>query len=228
MLHLLHPAAAIEASQARLHRLPVGDHVGDTGRHPQVVLQHDEAIVRAHDVGAADRHPRAVRRRDAAHLWAVLGAAPHHLFRNDAVRDRAAFAVDVAQESVQGEDALGEARFELPPLGRGQNARKTVDRDDPLVRFAVPIDREGDALVQERARDPFLNIAELRPGSLGEEVVEGPAVCPRRAVGLQHLVVELGVEPVVAEVHPRGLRRPSTVRSYALATNATTRRASVP
>ena len=206
----LHARGAIEAAEACLGGLSVGEHVGHAGWDAQVVFEHFEAVVGADEVGAADGDPRAVGGGEAAHLKAVLRAAAHHVNGNHAVVDdgghavqvfAAGRAVDVFKEEVEGLEALGESRFDLPPIGGGHDARDAVYGDDPLVGLVVTVDGEGDALVGERARDPFLDAVEFLGGELRQGLVELLAVLTGSAVRQEHLVVDGRVEVVVFEVH---------------------------
>ena len=72
-------------------------------------------------------------------------------------------AIDIAQEEIQRLEALGEACIELHPIRARHHPRKAVGRNDALVRFIVPIDREGDALVRERARNALLDVGKILP-----------------------------------------------------------------
>ena len=112
-----------------------------------------------------------------------------------------AVAVDVGEEVVQGEDPLGEPRLEPLPFGRGQNAGNAVDRNDALFRRLVAVDGEGDALVEERAADALLNLAEIGAREPAQRLVQRPAVLSRGAVRPEHLVVDGGVDLVRAEIH---------------------------
>ena len=201
MLDLPHPALPVETPHARLHRLAVGDHVGHPRRHPQVVFEHQEPVVGAHDVGAADGDPGPVGRAHPAHLAAVLGTAVHQVLGDDPVGDGPGVAVDVCEKVVEGEDPLHEARLEPLPVGGGHDAGNAVDRDDPLVRLLVAVDREGDALVEKRPADPLLNLAELCARQPAQRLVELEAVLAWRAVRPEHLVVDGRVDLVRAEIH---------------------------
>ena len=116
MLHLLDAGAPVETAQAALDRLAVGYHVGDAGWDAQVVLEYAEAVVGADDVGAADGRPRAVGRREAAHLQAVLGALHDHVLRYHTVPDNPAFIVNVVDEEVEGLETLGQPRLQRTPV----------------------------------------------------------------------------------------------------------------
>ena len=142
------------------------------------------------------------------HLDAVLRTAAHHFLRNDAVRDGAAFAVDISQEVVQGDDALLEARLEHPPLGVRQDAGQAVYRDDSFVGLFVAVHGERDALVQERTRHPLLDFTEFHARKPAQGVMERQTVGARGTVGLKQLVVDGVVDLVSAEVHGRTLQNP--------------------
>jgi len=98
----------------------------------------------AHDVRSTDRHPGVVRHAHAAHLQPVLRAIEDHVDGDHAVADDAAISVDVAQEQVEGRDALDQTGFQFTPLREREQARHAVDRDDPLLGLLIAVDREGD------------------------------------------------------------------------------------
>ena len=193
--------APVEAAEALLDRLAVRDHVGDARGNAQVVLQHEEALVGADDVGPADGDPGTARGRHAAHLQAVLRAAAHDVHGDDAVLQDPARAVDVPQEEVDRLQALRQARLQVLPVGARDHARDAVDRDDALVGLVVPVDREGDALGREHPGHALLDEADFLGRELAQRLVDLPAVLSVRAVREQHLVVERGIQIVVVEVH---------------------------
>ena len=49
-----------QVAKAGLYRAPVGQHIGDAGRHPQIVLQNQESVVGSYDVGTANGDVGAV------------------------------------------------------------------------------------------------------------------------------------------------------------------------
>ena len=53
--------------------------------------------------------------------------------------------VDVVEEGVERPHALLDAGAEPAPLGRRDDARDDVERDQPLGRRLLAVDREGDA-----------------------------------------------------------------------------------
>ena len=158
LLDLLYPHGSVQAAKARLGGLPVSQHVRHARRHTEVVFKHLEAVVGAHQIGAADGYPRAMGGREAAHLDPVLRTAAHDVYRNhpvvyDAWHPEAVVAagraVHVLQEEVEGLEALGQPRFDLPPVGGGHHPGNAVDGNDPLVGLFVPVDREGYSLIRE-------------------------------------------------------------------------------
>ena len=97
--------------------------------------------------------------------------------------------VDVLEEQVERGDALGQPLFDRAPFGRGEDARHQVVGEDPLGALLLAVDREGDALVQERQLGRLLEIAQLVGGQLKHALVERAVGRPRRARGIEHLVV---------------------------------------
>ena len=80
--------------------------------------------------------------------------------------------VDVVEEGVERLHALLDALGQPPPFGAGNDARHDVEGDQPLGRFGLAIDGEGDAGLAEDA----LGVAHL----FGK---------PRRILRLQPVVV---------------------------------------
>ena len=197
MFDLLHAGVAVQAPQAGLGGLAVGNHVGYAGGHAQVVLQHAETVVGAYDIGAADRHPGTLGRSEAAHFRAIVGALVHHLRGNYPVGDDAGLAVHVLQEEVKGAEPLLQPRGQTVPLCSGQKAGYAVDGDDALVGLVVPIDGKGDAFVGERTGDPLLNVGQFLSGEVGQFPLETLPSVPRLPIGQKHLVVDGRVDGVV-------------------------------
>ena len=108
--------------------MPILDHIGDAGRGPGIVLQHPEvAVLVADDVDAADMDIGPEADREAFHLGPVIGVAEDQLGRNNSVADDAAFMIDIMQEAVNGGDSLLHAGLKLPPFGRGDDPRNTIE-----------------------------------------------------------------------------------------------------
>jgi len=100
----------------------------------------------------------------------VLGAVDHAP-RHDAVLQRAALGIDVAQEQVERSDALLQATLDLFPFRRGDDARQHVGRDDALGRrrtaWGIVVDGEGDSLLEERKFAGLLAAGEFLRGKRG-------------------------------------------------------------
>ena len=109
-----------------------------------------------------------------------------------------AFGVDVAEEEVEGGDALGEAALDAVPLGGGDQAREQVVGEDALGAFVAAVDGEGDALVEEGEVGGLLAALKLVLGEAGQRLGQHPVVWAQIAVGLAHLV-EGAVEWIVSE-----------------------------
>jgi hypothetical protein len=78
----------------------------------------------------------------------MLGALDHRT-RHDAVLQHPAVAINVAQEQIERENALGQAAFDAVPFLGGDDARQQIGGNDPLGGAVVVVDGEGDALVQK-------------------------------------------------------------------------------
>ena len=151
-----------------LDDLAVRQHVRHAARHAQIVLEHREAAVgQPHEIGAGDRHVEMPPQEDAAHLAPVVLRAVDQLARHDAFREDAAVVVDVAQEQVERGQALRQAALDRLPLRRGQDARQQVVGKDALGAGLIAVDRERDALLQERAS---ASRCRLRRSSAGRSI----------------------------------------------------------
>src|ERR1039457_3260932 len=81
---------------------PVFDHVGNTGRGAQIVLQNQEfSLLVADDVDATDMGIDAARRHNADDLAPKVTPLVDQFRRNDTVFNDALIAVQVTQEKVQ-------------------------------------------------------------------------------------------------------------------------------
>ncbi len=133
------------------HHLAVFEHVGDTGRHPQVVLEHAELPVTiTNHIDAADVRVDVVRYVDALHLAAILGVAENLVGRNDTGLEDLLLVVDVGDKRIQRADTLLDASLQLRPFVRGKDPRHDIERDQPLGTRVLPIDGEGDAEPMEQ------------------------------------------------------------------------------
>ena len=103
----------------------------------------------ARDVDAGDVRVHVARHVDPDHLGAELRVALDLLGRHDAGFQDLLAVIDVVDEAVQGRDALRQAALHVAPLGRRDDARDQVERDQALGARAIgvlrAIDREGDA-----------------------------------------------------------------------------------
>ena len=171
-----------QAGQHALGDLAVGEHVRHAARHPQVVLEHDEAaVLEAHEIGAGDRDVDVAVDVDAAHLAPVVPAAVDQVARHDAFGEDPALVVDVLEKQVDRRQPLRQAALERAPLGGGDDARQQVERKDPLGALLVAVDGEGDALGQEGPVGLDLALASSPAEEAAELVEERPAVRARAA-----------------------------------------------
>ncbi len=143
----------------------------------------------ADQVSAGDIHVAVLRHEKAAHLTSIRGGAQHQLPWRDAIGQNLLVAIDVGQEEVQGAQSLGQPRFDLCPLGRVDDAREEVRRDDPLGRAFGAVDREGDALQQKGLLKRLLPVSQLRRGQCRDARLQRGIVRAHRAVAREHFVV---------------------------------------
>ena len=116
--------AGEEFREQAQHDFPVLQHVGDAGGRARVVLEHVEALgVDANDVDAADMNIDVVRYLLAVHFRPKHRILKHQFFRHDASLENLASGVDVAEEEIDGFDALFEPGAQNVPLGGGKDAR---------------------------------------------------------------------------------------------------------
>jgi hypothetical protein len=134
------------------------------------------------------------------------GSRPRHpgrydeLARHDPVGHDAARVVDVVDEEVQRTRALGEPLLDRRPLGRGDDPRYEVEREDLLGPRVVAVDAERDAHVQHRALGGSLAACDLGRGEAGESAREQAAAGAWAALDVEHLVEKLA-RVVAREVH---------------------------
>ena len=128
------------------HDLPVLQHVGDAGRRARVVLQHIERVrIDADDVDAGDVHVDVVRDALAVHLRPEHRVLEHQVLRHHPGLEDLAAGVDVLDIGVDGAHPLLQPAPDQVPFARRDDAGQHVERDQPLGRIGVAIDREGDA-----------------------------------------------------------------------------------
>src|SRR5215470_3258 len=127
-------------------------------------------------------------------------ATVDEFLRNDSFGENATFVIDVAQEKVQGSEALRETFFNFAPLAGRNNAREQVVREDFLRAFLAAVNGEGDSFVEEGEVRGLLAF----PKFFGRQAEKGVVQCLVMFAGQpgsgEHLVVSR-VEPVV---HKRG------------------------
>ena len=149
-----HAVALEQRRELALHRGAVLEHVARARGRAQVVLEHEVlAVLVAHDVDAGDVGVDAAGRVDADHLAPEVARAEHELGRHLPVAQDALAVVDVGEEEVERVHALDHAALDVIPLRARDDARDEVEREDPLEPFLLAVDREADALIEERGVD---------------------------------------------------------------------------
>ena len=136
----------------------------------------------ADQVDPANMGVDSVRRPRAGAGDAELRVGQDDVGRDHAVLEDLPRAVNVVDEGVDRPDPLLEARRQPLPFARGEDARDDVERDDPLGRFVVAIDREGDAEASEGALGRLLAAVELGGGGALEPAGERLEAGARLAV----------------------------------------------
>ena len=133
-------AAGLEdLREGALHHVAVLEHVGDAGRAAQVVLEHvDLAVAVAHQVGAGDVAPDALRRVQPDALRPEGRRGVDDLGGNDPVLDDLLLVIDVVDERVQRVDALLQPALDPCPLRGAHDARDEVEREDRSVPAESP------------------------------------------------------------------------------------------
>ena len=90
-----------------------------------------------------------------------MAAGIDEFFGDDAGRKDFAAVVNIFEKKIQRGDALGESGLNLTPLGVWNDAWEKVVREDALRAFGVAINREGNALMQERKFGGLLALAKF-------------------------------------------------------------------
>jgi hypothetical protein len=133
MLDRRNPVAGEQLGEQPHHHAAVFEHVRDTRRHPQVVLQHVELPCPGpHHVHTGNGRIDVTGHIDALHLGAVLGVVEHLLGGNVSGLEDFLVVVDVVDEAVQRLDALAQAGFRSRPLLGGNDARNDVEGNQAL------------------------------------------------------------------------------------------------
>jgi hypothetical protein len=117
----------------------------------------------------------------------VAGRAEHGLGRDDAGREDALVAVDVVEEGAQGPQALLEAALDVREVGGRDQAWHQAKREDLLGAAGVGVDRERDALVEQRGLGELLVAGQLFLAQPIEGVGD-PGERRARPVGADQLV----------------------------------------
>jgi hypothetical protein len=99
--------------------------------------------------------------RHALHFAAEMPAAQYHLAGHQALGENASLAVDVFEEQVERGQSLGQAALDDRPFGGRDDARDQIVRKDALGALFLPVDGEGDALVEKREVGRRLALPEL-------------------------------------------------------------------
>ena len=141
----------------------------------------------------------AVRHLQALHLDPVLRATAQQVDRHDPVDEDARRPVDIGEEAVQRFQTLLEPALDQVPVGGVEEPGQEVDRDDPLLRPVLLVDRKGDSLVQEGALGVLLHGGDRVAGHLVQRLAKLPAMGSRHAGSREHLVIERRVGLVARE-----------------------------
>ncbi|MCY1299722.1 hypothetical protein D9M70_492610 [compost metagenome] len=131
VLHRAHAVLMEEFGEHLHHRLPVFQHVADTGWRARIVLEHVELIFTcSHDVGADDMGVDAARRPEADHLRQEGDVLLDQLSRHASGADDFLLVVDVVEKGVERDDPLFDALGELAPFAAGNDAGDEVEGDE--------------------------------------------------------------------------------------------------
>ena len=157
-----------ELGEDPVQQVAVLQHVGHPARAAAVVLE-DEVVaaVVADEVGAHDVGVDPLRGDHAQEGALELHARVDQLRGQQAIFEAALLAVDVADEEVQGGDALHQPALDALPFRVGDHPRHEVEGEDALDALLGAVDGEGDALVDERE---FLQALAAVQLALGERL----------------------------------------------------------
>src|SRR6185437_11101138 len=150
MLDGAYALAAKQIGKNTLHHPAVGQHIGNSAGNAQVVFENYKLAAGHSDQVRPDHRDIYIARHlQPTHLAAEVSAAIDDLAGYDAVGENAAFVVNIAQEEIEGGDALGQAAFDAVPLRAGNQAGQQIIRKDFLGPFLAPVNRAGNALVRK-------------------------------------------------------------------------------
>ena len=188
------------------HDLPVLQHVGDAGGRARIVLEDVERVgVASHDVDPGDVDVDAVRHRLPIHLRTEHRVLEHQILRHHAGAQDFTAAVDVGDEHVHRLDALLQSGPKELPFGGGKDARNDVERDQPLLRIGMAVDREGDADAPEQELGLLAAVIEHSGRNFLEPAAELGIGRAHRPVGPGHLIERNRHR---APTRPRAIARP--------------------
>ncbi len=208
------PVVAERLGDRRGDRAAVGHHVGDPGRHADVVLEHPElAVVVADQVDPADVHAHPVGRLDPGRLAVEVRGGGDHAARYDAVVEDPAGVVHVVEEALERLHALLDAGLDPRPLVHLDHAGQDVERERPLLAADV----EGDALVEVAVLERVDPAVDLGRRHLLQRAAQ-PGVRRAQVVAVEHLVVRLTHGVAVALRTSRPFADPSDHRFVQRAT----------
>ncbi len=202
------------------HGPAVLHHVGHAGRHLQVVLEYpQEPCLVADDIDPCEVDPHAVRRLDTVRRPAKPGRGGEQRPRHHPVPDHLARPVDVGEKRLQRAYPLHDARFDQLPLGRRDQPRDQVEREDPLFAGMG----EHDALVAEAAIPGLRPPRQVVAGERLQGVIQRPRVRVRQAIRPEHLIIGRAARvPVEEAAHKRirttGLLPRHSARRYSCET----------
>ena len=130
-----------------------------------------------------------MRHVEPDHFGPVIGVAQHQRLRHDLVAQNRAVVIDVPEKRVQRGDALAHAAIDMVPLGRGQDPRHQIERQDAVDRVAVRVNREGDAEIVQLGLGDFGAAAQIVRRDLAQPRQDlGDPRVARRAI--HHLTVK--------------------------------------
>ena len=112
------------------HRLPVLQHIADSGRRARIVLEHIEFFrPGADNIGADDMCVNPAGRIDADHLRQERDVIGDQFDRNTACTQYLLAMIDVIEEGVDCLDPLFDTARQFAPLVGGQYPRNNVERN---------------------------------------------------------------------------------------------------
>ena len=148
VVHWMNDVVVKQFGKDALHDGAVLQHVGNAGRHPQIVFKHVQcALAVAHQVGAANMRPYAMRRIYAHAALPEILRLVDVVGGNHAVMKRLLIVVNVIDKGVQRLHPLLQAAGDVVPLALSDQAGHHVERPGPVDAGGVfaAVNGEGDA-----------------------------------------------------------------------------------